>query len=171
MDTKPATITPKLPKLKPKQLKFVMLYLKDGNATQAYKDAGYSANGAEASSSRMLGTTVIRSYIDRLQDAAQVEHKDILSTLMKRTNAATIQAEKDKDSANTFKGLDQLAKLGHMYDKANAPGEDRPAFVGINIHMGNKPSVEIVRVPETKEKVPPEDSRSSNSVIPSGQID
>lgn len=145
MSTELTTIPTKLRKPKPKELKFLKLYLETANPAQSYINAGYSPKGAEANSSRMIKKDFIRSYLDHLVDEAQAEHQDIFSSLIKRTNALVHSAEREGDKANALKGIDQLAKLGHMYDKANAPGEDRPAFVGISIHMGDKPSVEVIR--------------------------
>ena len=40
--------------LSPRHERFVLEYLKDGNATQAYLRAGYSPGGAQPSASRLL---------------------------------------------------------------------------------------------------------------------
>ena len=154
-----------LPRLKPKQAKFLRLYLATGNATQSAIGAGYSAKTAQQGSSRMLSNRVIRSHLTRLQDEAEDEHRDIFSSVIKRTNEITLKAERGQpvynakgepvlvkgepvyreDQANALKGLEQLSKLGNLYDKTKGPGEQRPAFVGISINMGDKPSVKILR--------------------------
>jgi phage terminase small subunit len=51
--------------LNPKQLAFVAGYLKSGNATQAYIDAGYSAKGAQQASSRLLSNVVVAAEVAR----------------------------------------------------------------------------------------------------------
>lgn len=92
-----------------------------------------------------MNNKIIRLHIDHQQEQGLKEHKDIFSTVIKRTNELTRKAEADGDKALALKGLDQLGKLGALYDKESRPGEERPAFVGININMGPKPSVEILR--------------------------
>ncbi len=154
-----------LPRLKPKQAKFLRLYLATGNATQSAIGAGYSAKTAQQGSSRMLSNNVIRSHLTRLQDEAEAEHRDIFSSVIRRTNEITLKAERGQlvynvkgepvlvkgepvyraDQATALKGLDQLSKLGNLYDKTTGPGEQRPAFVGISINMGDKPSVTVIR--------------------------
>ena len=56
-------------KLTPKQKAFADNYLVNGfNATQAYKDAGYTVKNnkvAEASSSKLLGNTKVNDYISK----------------------------------------------------------------------------------------------------------
>lgn len=48
-----------------KQKRFVQEYLVDMNATQAYIRAGYSANGADVSASRLLGNASVREAIEK----------------------------------------------------------------------------------------------------------
>ena len=137
-----ATKTPELPKIKPKHLKFVQRFMECGNATQAYKDAGYTGKGAQPSSSALLSKPIIQTYITRYQEIAQKEHEAIFGSVVKRVDAITREAERGKpmrdeqgvvldehgkveresDTFNSLKGLDQLAKLGRLYQpEAIAP--------------------------------------------------
>lgn len=58
--------------LNERQLRFADLYIELGNATQAYKEAGYEATGnqAESGASRLLRHAKVSAYIEkRLQKA------------------------------------------------------------------------------------------------------
>lgn len=60
--------------LTPKQARFVEEYLKDLNATQAYKRAGYTAKGnaAEVNAARLLSNAKVQRFIqERMQERSQ----------------------------------------------------------------------------------------------------
>lgn len=64
--------------LNPKQEKFCVEYLKTGNATQAYKSAGYqskSYQAAQANSARLLADEKIQARLDEL--SAKIEKENI----------------------------------------------------------------------------------------------
>lgn len=68
-------------KLTPKQQRFADYYIETGNATEAYKRAGYIGKGnvAEASASRLLSNVKVREYIDRLiaeKDSQRIASQD-----------------------------------------------------------------------------------------------
>ena len=59
------------PKLTPKQLKFCEAYLKTGNGTQSYKDAGYKVSNdkvAEANARKLLANRGVKAYVTKLMD-------------------------------------------------------------------------------------------------------
>lgn len=136
-------------KLRPKLRKFALEYFKSGNGAQSYVDAGYSPNGARQSAFKLLTNTDLRLYLNQLYEEAQVEHKAIFGTVIGRTNEITKKAErgrlvivKDKpvyveDTANALKGLDQLSKLGGLYDKDTGKSNDLPQWTGIRINYGD----------------------------------
>ena len=144
-------------KLRPKQRKFAIEYLKKGNATQAYIEAGYSQKGAQQSSSSLLSNPVLRSFVTQLQAETEAEHKAIFGSIIQRTNEITRLAERGKlqtnskgepvmvdgkpvyvkDTANALKGLEQLSKLGGLYDKNTGKTDDRQPWTGIEIDYGD----------------------------------
>lgn len=74
-------------KLKGKQLKFAEEYLKDMNATAAYKRAGYTAKGrsAENNASRLLGNAGVAAYIkqrqEELQEVLELETEKVIGEI------------------------------------------------------------------------------------------
>lgn len=75
-------------KLTIKQKKFADLYIKTGNGTQSYKDAGYSATTdavADANARRLLGNERVRGYIDQkmqeLEDSQIAKAEEVLKFL------------------------------------------------------------------------------------------
>ena len=76
--------------LNPKQKKFIEFYVRDQNATEAAKQAGYSEKTAYAQGSALLKHPEIKSEIDRrlaisqtqLQNATQVTKEKLIAELM-----------------------------------------------------------------------------------------
>lgn len=60
-------------KLTPKQARFVLEYMKDGNGTQAAIRAGYSAHTAQMQASRLLLNVMVQAFIRR--ERGKVESK------------------------------------------------------------------------------------------------
>nr|WP_255724561.1 terminase small subunit [Shimazuella soli] len=64
----------------PKQKRFADLYIKSGNATQSYIDAGYKATKrpvAEANVRKLLGNNSVKFYIGMAQkDKEQIASKN-----------------------------------------------------------------------------------------------
>lgn len=58
--------------INPRQAKFVTLYLRHGNATQAYIDAGYSKNGADRSAHALLRNPEVAAFIDAKRTAIAI---------------------------------------------------------------------------------------------------
>lgn len=74
--------------LNERQLRFADLYLELGNASEAYRQAGYKADNnstVETNSSKLLGNTKVKSYIDsRLSKAHEkriADGDEVLATL------------------------------------------------------------------------------------------
>lgn len=68
-------------KLTEKQKKFADYYIETGNATEAYRRAGYTGKGnvAEAAASRLLSNVKVREYIDNLiaqKDSERIASQD-----------------------------------------------------------------------------------------------
>jgi phage terminase small subunit len=77
-------------KLNPKQIKFCELYVKTGNATQSYIDAGYKVKdqkNAQVNSSQILLNPIVRVYIEQLQkklsEKVNVDTKMVVTKLAK----------------------------------------------------------------------------------------
>ena len=111
-------------KLTVKQKNFADIYIKSGNATQSYIDAGYKAssrNVAEANSSALLGNHKVKSYIDminkRIQDesiAGMIEIKQFWTRFIREASF------EDKDR---LKASEYLAKTnGAFIDKIEHSG-------------------------------------------------
>lgn len=62
-------------KLNIKQEKFCQEYVKLGNGTQAYINAGYSEKGAEVSASQLLRNPKVIERVEELKKEAQKEFK------------------------------------------------------------------------------------------------
>jgi phage terminase small subunit len=61
--------------LSPRQKRFVVEYIKDGNGTRAYKSAygGRNGNTAGANANRLLKNDKVRAYVEKLQESVTGE--------------------------------------------------------------------------------------------------
>lgn len=94
-------------KLSLKQRRFADEYIKSGNATQAYINAGYSKNKANTNATKLLQNTTIKQCIKERIEQAQEE------SLMSITEALAL-------SASIARGEPQKAyskKYDHLNDK------------------------------------------------------
>ena len=114
-------------KLTPRQQKFADYYIELGNATEAYKRAGYKASGnsAEAAAARMLRNVKVKSYIDKRQkDLAQktgITQERVVEELArigfaKLTNFVEYRTEKtivgrDEETGEPIIGYDVLTDV------------------------------------------------------------
>lgn len=78
--------------LTPKQARFVEEYLKDLNATQAAIRAGYEANSADVTGSRLLGNAKVQSALSEAQ-AARSERTKIDADWVLRRLVAEAEAD------------------------------------------------------------------------------
>lgn len=143
-------------KLRPKLRKFALEYFKSGNGAQSYVDAGYSPNGARQSAFKLLTNADLRLFLSQLQEEADAESKAIFGSVIRRTDEITRKAERGRpvlvdgkpvivkgepvyveDTASALKGLDQLSKLGGLYDKDTGKANDLPQWTGIRINYGD----------------------------------
>src|SRR5262252_5165159 len=67
----------------PRQLAFVLEYIKDGNGARSYVAAGYSPNGAKQSAEQLLKKPHVRAEIDR-RSAAIAERLEISAETTRR---------------------------------------------------------------------------------------
>lgn len=95
---------------------FCLEYIKDYNGTRAYKDAGYSENGAQESASKLLSLPIIQDTIAELEqdrlDAARVTGEKII----KRLDRLASKAEIDGDTTNAIRANEILGR-GKLWDR------------------------------------------------------
>ncbi len=101
-----------------KQQLFCQEYLKDLNATEAYKRAGYKGKGntAEACASRMLSNAKIEIEISKLKqevtERAKITTDRVVGMILE-------MAEDGEQEANRRGALDMLMKYTGGYEKDN----------------------------------------------------
>lgn len=136
-------------KIPPKHKRFADQYVVDYNGTQAAIRAGYNPKSAAQKASLLLTYQKIQSYITKIEENAAKElgitHRTILNDLKQIADTC-----KDKNSDHyspgaATKALELLGKHLGTFDTKVTDLDKRPAFVGININMGDKPSIEMIR--------------------------
>lgn len=104
--------------LNPKQQRFVVEYLKSGNASEAARQAGYSVKNADVVGPRLLGTVGIREAIAAAGKKAGVTPELVLGELLRIARV---------DIADAFEDDGRLKKLSEMSE------DTRRAISGIDI--------------------------------------
>lgn len=103
--------------LSPKQEAFCMGYAKSGNATQAYKDAGYRPRNddiAAAAATRMLRNVKVAARIAEI--SAQIEsHKIMDVEEMQQRLTAFARMETTDSEGIAIKAMDLLGKMQGVY--------------------------------------------------------
>lgn len=112
-------------KLTVKQKKFADEYVKSGNATQSYIDAGYKASNrkvAEANSNKLLGNHRVIEYIGKVNKEIQTASiADMVEVKEFWTNTMRNKYKEDKDR---LKASEYLAKTnGAFIDRVEHSGE------------------------------------------------
>ena len=125
-------------KLNPRQRKFALEYALTGNATRSARVAGYSERSADGQGTRMSRNEDITEYLDVLAAEREDEHRAIFGTVVDRVNAVIVRAETrtPPDEVTALKGLDQLAKLGRLYER-DAHKPDVPVWTGVELDFGD----------------------------------
>lgn len=59
--------SPRINTLNPRQAQFCRLYVATGNASEAYRGAGYASDGANAGAARQLAKVSIKAELERLR--------------------------------------------------------------------------------------------------------
>jgi phage terminase small subunit len=105
-----------LPKLKPKQARFVREYIDNGgNATQAAIAAGYAEKNARGIGSENLTKPHIKEAIRELTEARE-KSSGITAEWVRQQIAQIAQKEEAKDQ-DRLKALDMLAKMLGLYER------------------------------------------------------
>jgi len=97
-------------KLRPKQKKFCLEYLKDLNATQAAIRAGYSEKTAGEMGSENLKKPHIAEHIAELQRKISEKSEISIQNMIKYIKEVADEARETGDFGNTLKGVDMLMK-------------------------------------------------------------
>jgi len=105
-----------LPKLKPKQARFVREYIDNGgNATQAAIAAGYAEKNARVIGAQNLTKVNIKEAIRELTEARE-KSSGITAEWVRQQIAQIAQKEEAKDQ-DRLKALDMLAKMLGLYER------------------------------------------------------
>lgn len=119
--------------LSPLREAFCLAYARCGNATQAYKQAGYKVkndNSAAASAAALLRNPKIQSRLQEIH--AKIESEKIMGPkeMQERLTAIARQTARDPsdkapDYKDALKAMDQLARMSGSYaaDKLEVSGE------------------------------------------------
>lgn len=157
--------SPNLLKLNPKQLRFAQEYVIDLNGKRATIEAGYSPKTAYSKSSQLLKIVKIKEYIASLEKETAKRNEIKLDEIVLgiREVISKCKASKPYQSAQLLKAYELLAKMGGYLREQGIDQDQRPAFVGISINMGNG-TVKMVSVKDNL-KEQPKDSPKEQKVI------
>jgi phage terminase small subunit len=137
-------------KLSPKQKAFADYYIKTGNATQSYIDAGYKASKrpvAEANARRLLGNDSVKNYIaermaqkDKARIASQDEVLEFLTTVMRGeiTEQVPIILMKEFEMVDKEPAVKDRTKAAELLGKRYALFKENHNHSGeldLNIHV------------------------------------
>lgn len=79
--------TEKKLKLTPRHKKFVERYIASGNATQSYKDAGYTGKGAQVSASKLLTNPIVSGFLEErrkeIAEQSDIKSQDVINEIAK----------------------------------------------------------------------------------------
>ena len=96
-----------------KQRKFVSEYIKNPNATQAAKNAGYSEKTAYSQGQRLLKHDEIKAEIKR--QAEKINKKNIADTEERMEILSEIMRNEDKYDSDRIRAIDTLNKMDATY--------------------------------------------------------
>lgn len=109
-----------------RQEKFCREFIKTGNATKAYKRAGYDTEDYDAirsNASRLLTYDNVQKRLEELRKKA--EAKEILSASQIRALLTNIATDKESSKLEIMKALDILNKMnGEYITKTQITGAD-----------------------------------------------
>ncbi len=158
-------MTESLTKIEPLTTKYQLFadaIIEHGNITKAAKDAGYSERSAHVQGSRLMKNDKIRAYLARIGEISAgnsgVNHEYVLSTLKEMVErcmqkAKVLDKKGDQiyietpegnlvpaytfNAAGVAKGCELIGKHLGTFEGDGDKKDQRPAFVGISINMGD----------------------------------
>lgn len=110
---------------------FAQALAKGGNATSAYKDAGYSAQGnaAESAASRLLSDVKVQQRVAELQERAAVRAEKTVADLVDMLDEDRELARKLEQPSAAISAVMGMGKLlGLVKDKTELTGKDGKAI-------------------------------------------
>lgn len=124
-------------KLTAKQAAFVREYLKDSNATEAAKRAGYSAKSAPQLGYQLLQVPSVREAlavkVERIEERAEVDKAEILRELLRLARSDIGQAFNEKGELKPLKDMPEdvrRAICAVETDEILAMRDDGPVSIG-----------------------------------------
>ncbi len=160
-------LTVKPPKLSPQRKRFADAYLSGSNQTQSAVTAGYAIRSAYNQGDRLMNYDDIKQYIafhqSLIAERNRITQDEIVSGV--RDVIARLKVAKPFQSVALLKGYELLAKMGGYLRDQGIDPEQRPAFVGISIHMGDG-SVKLTRTNSAQNTHPEQIEPTAKAVSP-----
>ena len=131
--------TAKPPKLTPQRKRFADAHLAGQNNTQAAVTAGYALRSAYNQADRLMNYDDVIEYIafheQQIAERNRITQDEIVSGIREVINR--LQSIRPYQSVPLLKGYELLAKMGGFMREQGIDPEQRPAFIGINITIGD----------------------------------
>jgi len=119
-----------------KQQRFINEYLKDGNASRAALDAGYSEYTAGVIGCHNLQNPEIANEIQRKRDEYQKKFEIRREYMVEKLYQTIAIAEQQKDKNALLKAIDILNKMSGQYTSTVVNvNVDTPLFPDVNPHV------------------------------------
>lgn len=99
----------------PRHERFAREYVIDGNATQAYIRAGYSATGAAGNAARLIANDSVRTRIAELQGKAAQKLELTQEKILRDIEEIAEEARSEGQFAAALKGKELLGKHTGMW--------------------------------------------------------
>lgn len=129
-----------------KQAKFCLEFLRTGNATEAYKAAGYTPRSdaiAAVCASQLLRKPNVQKHLDELRKEMDVEI--IADAFERRVKLTAILRDKENSVSDITKAIDILNKMDGLYIQKNelrgANGE--PVVFNVHWHGNDETEAEV----------------------------
>lgn len=140
-----------LPPLKVQHERVLILILSGDTPTSAYRQVYDCAdNTAKQASSRLMAKENFKLHLTRARDklaaASNLSHAWVLDKL-KGIAKDCLDKGKGYNPACATRALELIGKHLGTFEPKVRDLEQRPAFVGISINMGDKPSVQVIHGP------------------------
>ncbi len=103
-----------------KQAKFCLEFLRTGNATEAYKAAGYTPRSdavAAAAASKLLRNDKVKEYMKQLRQ--DMDGEIIADAFERRVKLTKIIRDNENSTGDIIKAVDVLNKMDGLYISKN----------------------------------------------------